>query len=281
MRDGQWTKAYQQAWEKFYHRDNIKAILLRTQTESAYWNTFKNLMWYKSSVFVYREHPMISGFVRFKGRKLRRPGLAVEPVWVYWPKRMAELAGEYYRWWLLFKECLSLWQETRKESLLERYALDQISRLRDEVASRLPQLSSSSAPIADPHLGARLAQTAQEWGQFVTDLERSWRSLQHIEGLEVLPRLQGLWQTLSQTAAQVEGRAEQVGQQLWQDVRSESSRALQRTLEECEVVRERLQALRQRSLLREARRVVQFVRCLARKDWSLEVIPLHTERASR
>jgi hypothetical protein len=41
MQDGQWTKAYQQAWEKFYHRDNIKAILLRTQTESAYWNTFK------------------------------------------------------------------------------------------------------------------------------------------------------------------------------------------------------------------------------------------------
>jgi hypothetical protein len=56
---------------------------------------------------------------------------------------------------------------------------------------------------------------------------------------------------------------------------------LQRTLEECEAAGERLQALRQRSLLREARRVLQFIHCLARKDWSLEVLPLHTERASQ
>jgi hypothetical protein len=64
-------------------------------------------------------------------------------------------------------------------------------------------------------------------------------------------------------------------------VRTESGRALQRTLEECEAVREKLQALRQRSLLREARRVLQFIRCLARNDWSLEVIPLPTEQASQ
>jgi hypothetical protein len=279
MRAGQWTEAYQQAWQKFYSRDNIKAILLRTQTESAYWNTFKNLIWYKSSVFVYREHPMISGFIRYKGRKLRRPGLPVEPVWVYWPKRLTELAGEYYRWWLLFKECLGLWQETRKESLLERYALEKLTRLREDVASRLPQLSSASPAADDPHLGARLAQTAQEWGQFVTDLERSWRSLKHIDGLKVLPRLQGLWQTLSQVAAQMEGRAGHVGHQLWLDVRGETGRALQRTVEECEAARERLQALRQRSLLRETRRVLLFIRCLARKDWSLEVLPLHPEQA--
>jgi Radical SAM superfamily len=281
LTNGLWTKAYQEAWEKFYGYENIKAILLRTRTELSYWNTFRNLIWYKSSVFVYREHPMISGFVRFKGRKLRRPGLPIEPAWVYWPKRVVELGGEYYRWWLLFKECLSLWQETRKESLLERYALEQLARLRDEVASRLPQLSAANAPMADPNVGARLAQTAQEWGQFVTDLERSWRSLKHIEGLEVLPRLQGLWHTLSQTAAQVEGRAGQVGQQFWHDVRSESARTLQRTLEECEAVREKLQALRQRSLLREARRVLLFIRCLARKDWSLDVIALPTQQVSR
>jgi hypothetical protein len=93
--------------------------------------------------------------------------------------------------------------------------------------------------------------------------------------------LQGLWHTLSQAAAQVEGRAGQVSQQFWQDVRSESGRALQRTLEECEAVREKLQTLRQRSLWREARRGLQFIRCLARKDWSLDVIPLPTEQASQ
>jgi Radical SAM superfamily len=276
LTNGLWTQAYQSAWDKFYSYENIKAILLRTKSESAYWNTFKNLIWYKSSVFVYREHPMISGFVRFKGRKLRRPGLAIEPPWVYWPRRTIELGREYYRWWLLFKECKSLWLETRKESLLERYALEKLARLREEVADRLPQLSSSNGPMIDPHLGARLAQTAQEWGQFVMDLERSWRSLKHRDGLKLLPRLQGLLHTLSQTATQIEGRAGQAGHQFWQDVRVESGRALQRTLEECEAVREKLQDLRRRSLFGEVRRVLQFVRCLARKDWSLEDIRLPT-----
>jgi radical SAM family protein len=282
LTNGLWTKAYQEAWNKFYGYENIKAILLRTKTELSYWNTLRNLIWYKSSVFVYREHPMISGFIRFKGRTLRRPGMPIEPLWVYWPKRLLELGHEYHRWWLLFKECKSLWLETRKESVLERYALEKLTRLREEVADRLPQLSSSSGSAFDPHLGARLAQTAQEWGQFVIDLERSWRSLKHIEGLKLLPRLQGLLQTLSHAAAQVEGRAEQAGQQFWQDVRAESSRALQRTLEECEAVREKLQDLRRRSLFGEARRVLQFARCLARKDWSLEDIRLPTtEQVSR
>jgi hypothetical protein len=280
MKDGEWTKAYRDAWRKFYSYENLKAILLRTQTESAYWNTFKNLIWYKSSIFVYREHPMISGFIRLKGRRARRPGLPIEPLWVYWPKRLAELAGEYYRWWLLFKECKRLWLETRKESLLERYALEKLARLREEMASRLPALAARGAPAADPHLSARLTQAAQEWGQFVGDLERWWRSLRHSEGLRLLPRLQGLWYTLSQTASQLEGRADQVRQHLWQDVRVESSRALQRALEECEAVRETLQSLRQRSLLREARRILQFVRCLGRKDWSLEAIRLPTEQVS-
>jgi hypothetical protein len=280
LTDGLWTKAYQEAWNRFYSYENLKAILLRTQTEASYWNTFKNLIWYKSSVFVYREHPMISGFFRLKGRTRRRPGLPIEPVWTYWPKRLAELGGEYYRWWLLFRECKRLWLETRKESLLEKHALERLTRLRDEVASRLPQLRAVDAAGLDTHL-ARLTQAVQEWGQCVTDLDRLWRSLQHIQGLKILPRLQGLWELLSQAAAQSEGRAGQMGQQLWQDVRAEISGALQRSLEECEAVREKLQRLRRRSLFTELRHVLRFVRCLARKDWSLEVVPLRSEQTSQ
>jgi hypothetical protein len=223
---------------------------------------------------------MLSGFVRFKGRLNRRPGLPVEPIWIYWPKRLAELAGEYYRWWQLFKECKRLWLETRKESVLERYALEKLARLRDEVASRLPQLSAPDAPVPDPHLGVRLAQAAQEWGQFVNELERWWRALQHMQGLKLLPRCRGLWEMLSQTAAQAEGQAGHMRHQLWQDMRAEISGALQRSLEECEAVREKLQALRQRTLFGDARRALQFIRCLGRKDWSLEVVPLPTEQVS-
>jgi hypothetical protein len=72
-----------------------------------------------------------------------------------------------------------------------------------------------------------------------------------------------------------------MGQQLWQDVRAEISGALQRSLEECEAVREKLQRLRRRSLFTELRHVLRFVRCLARKDWSLEVVPLRSEQTSQ
>lgn len=138
LTDGLWTKAYQDAWRHFYSFDNLKAILLRTSTEVAYWNSFKNLLWYKSSLVIYGEHPMISGFLRFKGRTRRRPGLPIEPRRVYWPRRLRELAGETVRWWGLFREFRQLWMETCQAYLPDSQALtprwSSIGRARDTAA---------------------------------------------------------------------------------------------------------------------------------------------------
>jgi len=123
LTDGLWTKAYREAWERFYDADNLKAMLLRTSTETAYWNSFKHLLWYKSSLVVYREHPMISGFLRFKGRTRRRPGFSLDPRRVYWPRRLRELAGETVRWWALFREFRQLWLDTRQAYLATPHAL--------------------------------------------------------------------------------------------------------------------------------------------------------------
>jgi hypothetical protein len=153
LKDGLWTKAYQDAWSRFYSYENMKAILLRTQTAASYWQTLRNLMWYKDSFFVNREHPMLSGIFRFKGRRRRRPGLPIEPVWVYWPRRMAEVAGECHRRWLLIKECKRLWLETRKEG-------------------HRAQPARADAHLPDPHPGIRLAEPAREWAHFVRDVTR-------------------------------------------------------------------------------------------------------------
>ena len=44
MKDGAWTRAYREAWRKFYSFENMKAILARAQPEN-YWDLFYNLFW--------------------------------------------------------------------------------------------------------------------------------------------------------------------------------------------------------------------------------------------
>ena len=75
MTADEWFRATNEAWDSFYEFDNLKSILLRAGRK-AYWNIFKNIMWYKNSILEPR-HPMVAGFYRIKRRKEVRPGTPV------------------------------------------------------------------------------------------------------------------------------------------------------------------------------------------------------------
>jgi hypothetical protein len=49
MKHGAWTRAYREAWRRFYSVENMKVVLSRTHPEK-YWDVFNNLLWYKNSL---------------------------------------------------------------------------------------------------------------------------------------------------------------------------------------------------------------------------------------
>ncbi len=132
MKNGEWTKAYREAWRTFYSFENMKQVLFRT-TPERYWNVFNNFIWYKSASHIENGHPMITGFFRFKDRLSRRPGYAIDPFWTHARKRFVEIKSYLKEWVKLFLEMEELWLQTRKRSETEQRIIEEIQKIRADV----------------------------------------------------------------------------------------------------------------------------------------------------
>ena len=113
FKPGQWRVAYEDAWDTFYSKENLVNILLRAPAHQ-YWNIFWLCLWARYSA-LFRLHPMLMGFIRFKGRKERRPCFAREGVFAYLRRR----AGDMYRHariiLRMFFEYQEIWLLTRRK----------------------------------------------------------------------------------------------------------------------------------------------------------------------
>ena len=112
MNPGKWLESYEDAWRKFYSVENMKKIL-RNIGREPYWGVFFNFIWYKNGFEVEGGHPMIHGFIRFKGRLERRSGFPVEGRREYFRRRINDVRCVIKGWWKLVKELEEVWLGTR------------------------------------------------------------------------------------------------------------------------------------------------------------------------
>lgn len=112
MSAAEWCETYDRAWREYYSTANMKAVLSRANART-YWSIFKNFLWYRYAALIERTHPMIAGFIRFKGRLDRRPGLPIEPLDQYWRRR----ARDWRHWaaevFLMYLQMQEVWLATR------------------------------------------------------------------------------------------------------------------------------------------------------------------------
>jgi hypothetical protein len=98
-----WDRAYKGAWQRYYTIDHVETILRRVaSTKANASNALFLITWFMGSINIERIHPLEGGFLRLKFRRDRRPGLAVEPVWSFYPGYLAELAAKLARWTALY-----------------------------------------------------------------------------------------------------------------------------------------------------------------------------------
>jgi len=107
----EWTAAYLDAWKTFYSYDHMRRVLLR-QNPHTYWGMFKCFVWYRAAM-AEGSHPMMTGFVRLKDRRSRRPGFPVEGRLAFLARRAWELLGLARSHAKLVLEMQELWVETR------------------------------------------------------------------------------------------------------------------------------------------------------------------------
>jgi radical SAM superfamily enzyme YgiQ (UPF0313 family) len=130
----QWTRAYEEAWQRFYSKENIARILSRwSGNPRAYWNAVFMLMWYKNAALIEKTHPMIAGFFRLKDRRTRRPGFAVDSLPVHLWKRTRDVIRLIAAWARLVKEMEEIWLQTRPRTERERRWAEEIERIQGEI----------------------------------------------------------------------------------------------------------------------------------------------------
>lgn len=136
MKDGAWTRAYREAWRRFYGLENMKAILIRAHPEN-YWDLFYNLFWYKNSIVNEGIHPMVAGFIRLKDRLSRRAGFPQESRFAHLQRRLSDWRKFLLGALRLTLEMEELWLATRKRSETDRRVLEELARIRAEVRRSL------------------------------------------------------------------------------------------------------------------------------------------------
>jgi hypothetical protein len=98
MTKAEWEKLYRDAWSIYYTPEHIETILRRAQ---AYGINILRLaqiiLWFAQSLAIERVHPLQGGFVRLKSRHERRPELALEPMWRFYPSLAAEFLIKHAR----------------------------------------------------------------------------------------------------------------------------------------------------------------------------------------
>jgi len=140
FRPGQLLESYDRAWETFYNFENMKAILNRCDRRN-YWNIFHNFIWYKKAAIVEKRHPMMSGFIRLKGRHDRRPGVPIAGFCEYWKQRCRETFRSAKALTRLILEMQVLWAQTCPSRPFDQLIYREIETVKGQL-----------------HLGIRLAE---------------------------------------------------------------------------------------------------------------------------
>ncbi len=109
MSKRQWEAVYREAWSLYYSPGHMKTLLRRAAATGLPMNSLiKVLVPFATTNRLEKVHPLQGGLLRLKRPSERRPGLARESAWIFWPRfgwetiyKHAVLAGTIARLMLM------------------------------------------------------------------------------------------------------------------------------------------------------------------------------------
>ncbi len=99
MSKDEWERAYKMAWETYYTKEHVEAVLRRlVAMKASASNAILLMTWFGGSIHIEGVHPLEAGFFRKKFRRDRRPGFAIVPAWKFYPSYAIETVSKLRRW---------------------------------------------------------------------------------------------------------------------------------------------------------------------------------------
>jgi hypothetical protein len=97
MSKAEWEDVYRRAWHAYYTPAHIERVMRRNGAMgNSVGKVMFMLLWFYGCVTIEDVHPLEGGYLRLKYRRDRRPGLALESPWVFYPRYAAEIVAKQW-----------------------------------------------------------------------------------------------------------------------------------------------------------------------------------------
>ncbi|MPZ36858.1 MAG: radical SAM protein [Rhizobiales bacterium] len=139
MTKQEWEKVYRQAWSAYYTPEHMLTIVRRAQALGAHGMSRLQsvLCIFSSSMPIEGLHPLQAGCFRLKYRTDRRPGLPIEPAWIFYPKNTLALVWKHIRLAKRWLELSRMRRQARQEQALKPYTDRAIAPVTDDETETL------------------------------------------------------------------------------------------------------------------------------------------------
>lgn len=98
MTHKEWGDIYRAAWDTYYSKEHLATILRRgAASGTGMARLVTLLLLFSNCVSVESVHPLQGGLFRLKDRRDRRPGMPIEPIWIFYPYYFWETVSKFAR----------------------------------------------------------------------------------------------------------------------------------------------------------------------------------------
>jgi radical SAM superfamily enzyme YgiQ (UPF0313 family) len=152
MSKEEWEAAYRMAWETYYTKEHVEAVLRRLVAKRASASNAILLMtWFGGSIHIEGVHPLEAGLFRYKFRRDRRPGFPIVPRWQFYPQFLFESIAKLGRWFSTYARLRWIYYGVKYDPKRHQYMDIALSPVTDDDIENLELFHSPAAEAFVAH----------------------------------------------------------------------------------------------------------------------------------
>jgi radical SAM superfamily enzyme YgiQ (UPF0313 family) len=146
MSKEEWEAIYRTAWDAYYTKEHVEAVLRRLVAKRASaTNAILLMTWFGGSIHIEGVHPLESGFFRKKFRTDRRPGFPIVPAWKFYPHYFFESIVKLGRWFTTYAGLRLIYMRIKRDPRRYEYMDTALTPVTDEEVETLELFQKRSA----------------------------------------------------------------------------------------------------------------------------------------
>jgi radical SAM superfamily enzyme YgiQ (UPF0313 family) len=118
----EWAHAYRECWKRYYSFEHCERVMRRAASLRSFGSSLFAMTWFKASFELENCHPVESGLFRLKSRRDRRPTLAIEPIWTFYPKFLSELVYKTVGWAAIYLRLRKIYVKIKHDPRRREYS---------------------------------------------------------------------------------------------------------------------------------------------------------------